>query len=133
MSNTDEKKSKDQKLRELEFLFEGERKKEKEFRNDSLYRAIFAAIIRLNYEPFFTFDIERDIHNHSPEVIEKLKEGGKEDYILGKTIGAKLRQLKFWGMLTLEGKRIRRQEKFALDEDVKEKFTEYMKELLNER
>lgn len=132
MDNIKKDKSKEEKLRELEFLFTSFLKKDIEFREDPVYQAIFAAIDRLNYQPFLTLDIVKDIYKHSPKVIEELKEGGKEDYIIGKTIGAKLRQLRFWGMLVVSEKpKIRRQKTFAVDEDVKEKLKEYIKELLN--
>ena len=68
-------------------------------------------------------------------MIKKLKEDGKEDYIIGRTIGAKLRQLKFWGMLIILKKipEIRRQRTFAPDEDVKDKLKEYIKKLLEQK
>lgn len=128
MNNIKKGKSKEEKLRELQFLFEGERKPEKEFRNDPIYKAIFEAINRRNYESFLSFDVDKDIRIHHPEIIKELKGKSVEDTVVGRTLGAKLKQLKFWGMLViLEGEpEIRRQKTFAVDEDVKDKLKEYV-------
>lgn len=146
MDNIKKDKSKEEKLKELEFLFTSFLKKDVEFREDPVYRAIFEAVDRLNYEPFLPFDIEKDIRLHNPKVIEYLKEKAvtKEgvkipvesaDFIIGRAIGSRLKQLKLRSILKVldEIPEIRRQKTFAIDEDIKEKLKEYLKELMNEK
>lgn len=131
MSNNKEKKSKEHKLRELEFWFESYRKKEREFRENPVYMAIFAAIDRLNYKPFLPYDIEKDIRKYKPEVIADLKREKNEDYVVGRSIGSRLKQMVSRSILKiLDEPEIRRQKTFALDGDVKDKFKGYIKQLL---
>lgn len=146
MDDVKKEKSKEEKLRELEFLFTSFLKKDVKFREDPVYQAIFVAIDRLNYKPFLPFYIEKDIRLHNPKVIEYLKENAKTkegvkipvesaDFVIGRAIGSRLKQLKLRSILKVLDKipEIRRQKTFALDADVKEKFEEYVKELLNEK
>lgn len=134
--DTDKKeKSKEEKLKELEFLFTSFLKKDIEFREDPVYKAIFEAIDRLNYEPFLPFAIDKDIRKYNPQVIEILKKNTDSDSVVGKSIGSRLKQLVLRSMLKVldEIPEIRRQKTFALDGDIKEKLKEYVKELLNEK
>ncbi len=126
---------KKEKLRELEFLFTSFLKKDIEFREDQVYRAIFEAIDRLSYEPFLPFDIDKDIRKYNPQVIEILKKNTSSDSVVGKSIGSRLKQLVLRSILKVldEIPEIRRQKTFAVDGDIKEKLKEYVKELLNEK
>lgn len=135
MDTDKQEKSKEEKLRELEFLFTSFLKKDIEFREDPVYKAIFEAIDRLNYEPFLPFAIDKDIRKYNPQVIEMLKKNTDSDSVVGKSIGSRLKQLKLRSILKVlnEIPEIRRQKTFAIDEDVKEKLKEYIKELLNEK
>ncbi len=128
-------KSKEEKLRELEFLFTSFLKKDKEFREDPVYIAIFAAIDRLNYKPFLPFDIEKDIRSNNPQLIEILMKNTNANSLVGKSIGSRLRQLGLRSILIVRDEipEIRRQKTFAIDEDIKEQLKEYLKELLHEK
>lgn len=136
MASIKKEKSKEEKLRELEFLFTSFLKKDIKFREDPVYKAIFEALNRLNYEPFLPFDIEKDIRKHNPYVIKILKRNTSSDSVVGKSIGSRLKQLvEHRSILKVldEIPEIRRQKTFAVDEDIKEKLKEYLKELINEK
>lgn len=135
MDNIKKEKSKEEKLRELEFLFTSFLKKDIEFREDPVYRAIFEAIDRLNYEPFLPFAINKDIRKYNPQVIEVLKKNTGSDSVVGKSVGSRLKQLVLRSILKVldEIPEIRRQKTFAVDGDTKDKLKEYVKELLNEK
>ena len=128
-------KSKEEKIRELEFLFTSFLKKDVKFREDPVYMAIFEAINRLDYGSFLPFDIEKDIRLHNPKVIEILKKDSDSDSVIGKSIGSRLKQLVLRSILKVlnEKPEIRRQKTFAVDEEIKENLKEYIKIIINEK
>lgn len=132
MNNPVINKSKEDKLLSLRFWFESNSKKYREFREDPTYHAILEAIQRRNYEPFLPIDIVQDVSKYHPEIITTLKTNVDDDFIIGRAIGSRLKQMVLRSMLKVNSEipEKMRQKTFAVDDQIKEKFEEYVSNYL---
>ncbi|MDO8570664.1 MAG: hypothetical protein Q7R97_03720 [Candidatus Daviesbacteria bacterium] len=129
MSNNNAEKTKENKLRELMFLFESESKPFVKFRADKLYKAMFEAVDRMEYKDFMAFDIVKDIKEHHPDLVEAVREEPNASF--EKRVGSRINMLarKFIFKQKEENKTIR-QFKWEINPEIDEEVIAYIKKYL---
>lgn len=122
-------KTKEDKLREMMFLFESESKPYVKFRADKLYKAMFEAVKRMGYKDFMAFDIVKDIKEHHPHLVEAVREEPNASF--EKSIGSRINMLarKFIFKQKEENKTIR-QFKWGINPDLEEEVIAYIEKYL---